>query len=353
MTAAYVQGPADQSGKAWATEEVTQSGAPNSNKAHIQKILIANADGTIQDEYPIAARSQLITPVTGSCGVGGSVGHRVSANIEGLTGATIVYSGTFTGTTVPVFEVSMDGGVNYVSTTATQVGGLSNASIEAVATVLSSGIVDPWVITIPPGATHVATYMLSGPATGTVDVRITAGMIKVANAVTTRTFALGTVGHDAGNDTNVVQVGGHAATAKPTDVAAGDRSRVWTTLAGAQVVAGYDGSAVRHLLTDTSGRLLVSHDITGIGDDRKVVTTAGTRVTLASSTTAKSVVITAETDNTGVIVVGGTTVVASLSTRRGTPLNAGDSITIPCDNLNDINLDATVSGDGVTFTYFT
>lgn len=96
-----------------------------------------------------------------------------------------------------------------------------------------------------------------------------------------------------------------------------------------------------------------THSYTGIGDGRKVVTTAGTRVTLAASTAAKQVIITAETDNTGLIVVGGTTVVASLATRQGVPLNAGDTIALEIDNLNDVNLDSTVNGDGVTFTYLT
>lgn len=92
--------------------------------------------------------------------------------------------------------------------------------------------------------------------------------------------------------------------------------------------------------------------ITGIGDGRKVVTTAGTALALDTSTPCKKVTITAETDNTGIIVVGGSTVVAALATRRGTPLNAGDSYEFDIDNLADVYLDTTVNGDGVTFTWF-
>ena len=95
----------------------------------------------------------------------------------------------------------------------------------------------------------------------------------------------------------------------------------------------------------------VGHDKTGIDDGRKTVTTAGTAETLAVSTAAKAVIITAETDNTGYVVVGGSTVVAALATRRGTPLNAGDTVALEIDNLADIYLDATVSGEGVTYTY--
>ena len=90
-----------------------------------------------------------------------------------------------------------------------------------------------------------------------------------------------------------------------------------------------------------------------ITDGRKVVTTAGTRVALASSTACKEVVITAETDNTGVVAVGAAgTVIAALATRTGVPLNAGDSIVLQIDNLADVGLDSMVSGDGVTFMAF-
>ncbi len=111
--------------------------------------------------------------------------------------------------------------------------------------------------------------------------------------------------------------------------------------------------AAVHLLSGTSDVGKVGHNKSGVLDNRKVVASAGTAVALAASTTAKLVIITAETDNTGVITVGGSTVVASLSTRRGTPLLAGDSVALEIDNLADVYIDATVTGDGVTFTYLT
>ena len=92
---------------------------------------------------------------------------------------------------------------------------------------------------------------------------------------------------------------------------------------------------------------------TTVTDGRKVVATAGTREALASSTACKEVVINAETDNTGIVAVGAAaTVVAAIATRRGVPLNAGDSIVLQIDNLADVGLDSTVSGDGVTFVAF-
>ena len=97
----------------------------------------------------------------------------------------------------------------------------------------------------------------------------------------------------------------------------------------------------------------VSSANTTVTDGRTTVTTAGTRVPLASSTACKEVIITAETDNTGIVVVGAAaTVIAAIATRRGVPLSAGDSVVLQIDNLADIGLDSTVSTDGVTFMAF-
>ena len=84
---------------------------------------------------------------------------------------------------------------------------------------------------------------------------------------------------------------------------------------------------------------------------RQTVTTGGTAEQLSTTATSiLEVAITAETDNTGYIVVGDSTVVASLSTRKGTPLAAGATISLGVDNLTDVYLDTTVNGDGVTYT---
>ena len=86
-------------------------------------------------------------------------------------------------------------------------------------------------------------------------------------------------------------------------------------------------------------------------DGRKVVTVAGTAEALSiDKTETTTVVIQAETDNSGVVCVGDDTVIASQATRRGVALNAADSLTLSLTNLYLIYIDATVSGDGVTFT---
>lgn len=92
---------------------------------------------------------------------------------------------------------------------------------------------------------------------------------------------------------------------------------------------------------------------TAINTGRTTVTTAGTRVTLAATTACKRLLLTALFANTGTIVVGGTAVVATVATRQGTALNAGDTFELFIDDLNKVNLDATVNGEGVSYTYFT
>ena len=110
----------------------------------------------------------------------------------------------------------------------------------------------------------------------------------------------------------------------------------------------YDGTNWVSKDDPTSG-----HDITGLADGVKTISTAGTDEALAASTAAKLVIIQSQTDNTGLIAVGNTGVDATEATGTGVILYAGDSVAIPCDNLADIYIDATVAGNGVRYTYFT
>lgn len=103
-----------------------------------------------------------------------------------------------------------------------------------------------------------------------------------------------------------------------------------------------------HILYDDT-----SYDIPeNVSDGRRLVTTAGTRVQLsATSVPCKSVAITAMPANTGIMVVGGSTVVGTTASRQGVPLSPGDTISLDIDNLNKIYVDATQSGEGVTYAY--
>jgi hypothetical protein len=80
---------------------------------------------------------------------------------------------------------------------------------------------------------------------------------------------------------------------------------------------------------------------------KTTVTTAGTRVVLASSQAiTKGVWVRALDANTGLIYVGTSSV---SSTAAGTRLAPGESIWIDIANLTTVNVDAAVNGEGVTY----
>jgi hypothetical protein len=85
-------------------------------------------------------------------------------------------------------------------------------------------------------------------------------------------------------------------------------------------------------------------------DGRKTVTTPGTAVALAASTPCKWVQVVALKTNTQQVNVGGSDVLAASGSSTGTPLDAGQSTTIPVTNANKVFVDARVSGEGVSFT---
>lgn len=103
----------------------------------------------------------------------------------------------------------------------------------------------------------------------------------------------------------------------------------------------------------TNGAPIGAAGTTGIGHGVKTVTTAGTDEALASSTACRWVSIQAQTDNTGVIAVGASGVDATVATGTGVALAAGDTFTLEITNLATVYIDATVSGDGVRYTYGT
>jgi hypothetical protein len=99
---------------------------------------------------------------------------------------------------------------------------------------------------------------------------------------------------------------------------------------------------------------LLSNTPSSLIDGSKVVTTAGTRVQLfATSTPCRKIDLCANLANTGVIVVGSSTVIASAGTRRGFPLSAGDFYMFEIDDASKVYIDSTVNGEGVSFNIFT
>jgi hypothetical protein len=90
-----------------------------------------------------------------------------------------------------------------------------------------------------------------------------------------------------------------------------------------------------------------------IRDGRKVVATAGTAERLvASNTSCRKVEITALAENTGYVVVGDSTVVASAGTRRGLPISSGTTLTVYVEDLYTLFLDVETAGEGVSFIYY-
>lgn len=83
---------------------------------------------------------------------------------------------------------------------------------------------------------------------------------------------------------------------------------------------------------------------------KKTVTNAGTAECLVSSTKpCAGVIIQALRTNTGFIFIGGTDVLGTAGSENGISITPAQTIMIPANNLNVIYLDATVSGEGVTY----
>lgn len=90
-----------------------------------------------------------------------------------------------------------------------------------------------------------------------------------------------------------------------------------------------------------------------IRDGRLAIVVAGTPQKLETTNTpCKKVEITAFTGNTGFVVIGDKTVIANSATRRGTPLMAGQTITMYIADLSVVYADVEVAGEGVTYTYY-
>lgn len=89
-----------------------------------------------------------------------------------------------------------------------------------------------------------------------------------------------------------------------------------------------------------------------IGNGKKVVTTHGTAVVLATSTECKRIDIVALSTNTKQIAVGSSTVSAQTSTESGVILQPGGSYTFFVTNLSSVFVDSLVDGEGVTYCYF-
>lgn len=112
-------------------------------------------------------------------------------------------------------------------------------------------------------------------------------------------------------------------------------------------VIGWADPTTHRLLVDALVSALQLSGNGTISDGAKNVTTAGTRLAIASSTACRKVTVQAKPTNTGNIYVGGATV----SSTSGIALTPYNSIVLNPSNLNLVFIDSDVNGEGVTFTY--
>lgn len=111
-------------------------------------------------------------------------------------------------------------------------------------------------------------------------------------------------------------------------------------------ITGYRALQVN--LRDANGNEIGAGSLTTpttLGNGKKLVTTAGTRVQLAATKTVKSVSVKALASNTGLIYIGDTAVAAG----NGFQLSAGDEQSYEISDLSTLWLDSSVNGEGVTF----
>ncbi len=91
-----------------------------------------------------------------------------------------------------------------------------------------------------------------------------------------------------------------------------------------------------------------------MASDRKVVASSATAEHLTSAPyPCSAVYIQAETDNTGIIMVGGSNIAHAQTTRIGIVLNPSDIYPMRCRDLYDIWVRSSVNGDGVTYNVLT
>lgn len=112
------------------------------------------------------------------------------------------------------------------------------------------------------------------------------------------------------------------------------------------------GTAAYGKLSANSGVDIGDVDVTSVSPPSSVkygritVTTSGTEVQGSSVALTQGVTLRALTANTGLIVVGGD---ASITTSNGYQLAPGESVFVPCSNLNQVWVDAVTNGEGLSY----
>jgi len=189
----------------------------------------------------------------------------------------------------------------------------------------------------------------TAPATDTASSGLNGRLQRIAQRLTSLITAIGTpfqAGGSIGNTAFIANAGTNLNTSllalaskQPAIGPSGTPSADVITIQGISGMQSVkvDGSAVTQPISVAAP--------TTIYHGKKTVTTAGTRVALASSQAVRSVCIKALQTNGGYIYVGDT----STSSTTGFQLLAGDTISLDIANLSTIYIDSSVSGEGVTY----
>lgn len=227
--------------------------------------------------------------------------------------------------------------------------GLTDAQLRAtpVDVTLTTGDIEIGAVELKNGTDDTRATVTAGNALkvdGSATTQPVSGTVTETNSAAIKT-AVETIDNIvSGTGANISQVGGTNVDTNSGNKSAGTQRVVLATdqpqLTNALKV---DGSAVTQ---PVSGTVTTTETVpTTIYNGKKTVTTAGTRVTLASSQAVKSVTIKALSTNTGFIYVGDT----SVASTNGLQLEAGETISLDIANLNTVNLDSSVNGEGVTY----
>ena len=132
-------------------------------------------------------------------------------------------------------------------------------------------------------------------------------------------------------------------------------NKILSVLIGIFIISGLTSQAA-FAITRNDRKVTAETTLQGgyeiLGNGSVKVTTAGTRVQLSGTDTPVAwATVCSSRDNAGVFAVGGSSVVAAGSGRSGITLNADDCITLRPDNLTQVYVDSTSSGDWANYVY--
>ena len=119
---------------------------------------------------------------------------------------------------------------------------------------------------------------------------------------------------------------------------------------GIVIVGGVDGTTPRKLLVDATGRLIVASSSSGdLENGCQTLAGATAEALSAASIPCSGVLVKAASTNTGTIYVGKSDVTTDFAdSTGGYPLEPGESVGVPCLNVDDVYIRGT-TGDKVAW----